>query len=129
MATLCSELLQIKCNRSSSKKISLTHIKCNRNIGASIWVKLNDKRVITLLKKVEIDFNKEINILVGPNEAGKSTLLEAINLALTGQINGRSVSYDLRSYLFNVDCVGEYIEKLKSGEAIEPPSFLKWSFT
>ena len=30
-----------------------------------------------------------MNILVGDNESGKSTMVEAINLAMTGHINGR----------------------------------------
>ena len=38
-----------------------------------------------------LDFapNPATNLLVGANEAGKSTVLEAIALALTGRINGR----------------------------------------
>ena len=32
----------------------------------------------------EIDLEEGLNIIVGDNEAGKSTILEAINLALTG---------------------------------------------
>jgi putative ATP-dependent endonuclease of OLD family len=31
------------------------------------------------LRNFEITLNKELNIIVGDNEAGKSTLLEAIN--------------------------------------------------
>jgi putative ATP-dependent endonuclease of OLD family len=34
----------------------------------------------------EIELNEDINILVGNNEAGKSTIIEAINLAFTGMI-------------------------------------------
>ena len=33
-------------------------------------------------KKLDIDFNKNMNILVGENEVGKSTILEAINIVL-----------------------------------------------
>jgi len=40
------------------------------------------------LRNFEINLNKELNIIVGDNEAGKSTLLDAINLVLTGQLNG-----------------------------------------
>lgn len=32
-----------------------------------------------------LEFNKGLNILVGDNDSGKSTLLEAIGLALTGR--------------------------------------------
>ena len=37
----------------------------------------------------ELELNKGMNIIVGPNEAGKSTILEAINLALSGIIHGK----------------------------------------
>ena len=39
------------------------------------------------LKKFEhfnIEFDKNINIIIGENEAGKSTILEAINRSLCG---------------------------------------------
>lgn len=35
-----------------------------------------------------IEFNESVNIIVGDNEAGKSTILEAINLGLTGLYAG-----------------------------------------
>lgn len=44
---------------------------------------------------------KGMNILVGANEAGKSTLLEAMTLALTGRVNGVRASDFLNPYLFN----------------------------
>ena len=40
-------------------------------------------------KSFTLDFNDGVNIIVGDNEAGKSTILEAINLALSGLLNGR----------------------------------------
>ncbi|WP_144614456.1 ATP-dependent endonuclease [Bacillus cereus] len=69
-------------------------------------------------------FNDDINIIVGDNEAGKSTLLESINLVLSGQINGRNILYELSPYLFNGDTVREYIQKIKIGENVEPPQIL-----
>ena len=41
-----------------------------------------------LLKDVIIDYNPEINILVGDNDAGKSTILEALSIITTGKLNG-----------------------------------------
>ena len=38
------------------------------------------------------------NIMVGENEAGKSTLLEALGLALTGRLNGRPAVDELNPY-------------------------------
>jgi predicted ATPase len=42
-----------------------------------------------------------MNIIVGDNESGKSTLLEAIGLALTGRVNGRPISEELNPYWFH----------------------------
>ncbi|EAC6468339.1 TPA_asm: AAA family ATPase, partial [Listeria monocytogenes] len=36
-------------------------------------------------KDIDIEFNEKINILVGENESGKSTILEAINIVLNQQ--------------------------------------------
>lgn len=60
-------------------------------------------------KKLELDLNRGINILVGNNEAGKSTILEAIHLALTGLLNGKYLKNDLTEYLFNFECIQEYL--------------------
>ena len=60
-------------------------------------------------RKLELDLNSGINILVGNNEAGKSTILEAIHLALTGLLNGKYLKNDLTEYLFNVECIQEYL--------------------
>ena len=49
-----------------------------------------EKVIIKNFKKFkgpfEIRFKENINLLVGDNESGKSTILEAIHVALTGGI-------------------------------------------
>lgn len=62
--------------------------------------------------KFNLKLNKGLNILVGDNEAGKSTILEAIHLALTGLLNGRYLKNELTQYLFNNEVVSEYVAKL-----------------
>jgi len=53
------------------------------------------------LRSTDIKLRPDLNIIVGDNESGKSTLLEAINLALKGQINRRPLpQYELHPYLF-----------------------------
>lgn len=59
------------------------------------------------LKKADVMFNENMNVIVGNNECGKSTLLEAIHLALTGRLNGRPLAIELHPYLFNLDLVLE----------------------
>lgn len=68
--------------------------------------------------------NDELNIVVGNNECGKSTLLEAIHLALSGQLNGRLVQTELHPHLFNQGAVKEYIEGLLAGKIAPPPTIL-----
>jgi len=53
------------------------------------------------LAHCDIEFHDGLNILVGDNEAGKSTLLEAISLALTGSLNGRPLAQELHPFLFS----------------------------
>jgi putative ATP-dependent endonuclease of the OLD family len=76
------------------------------------------------LKAANVTLNEKLNVIVGNNECGKSTLLEAIHLALTGQINGRPLLVELHPYLFNLDLVQAYVEALKRGGSPEPPSIV-----
>ncbi len=68
--------------------------------------------------------NPGLNIIVGNNEAGKSTIIEAIHLALTGILNGRYIRNELSQYLFNNDAVKKYVARLSSGNAMPPPHVL-----
>ena len=67
---------------------------------------------------------KNQNIIVGDNAAGKSTILEAINLALTGQYNGRYLRNELTQYLFNNEAVDEYLASLPTDKPLPPPGIL-----
>ncbi|MBI9110722.1 ATP-dependent endonuclease [Maridesulfovibrio ferrireducens] len=71
--------------------------------------------------RFELELNEGLNVVVGDNEAGKSTILEAINLALTGQLNGHYVKNELSQYLFNIDVVDEYCKSLKTASRLPPP--------
>ncbi len=73
-------------------------------------------------RKFSIDFQAGVNVLVGDNETGKSTILEAVNLALSGILNGRYLRNELCSYLFNQRAVLEYTESLSQKETLPPPS-------
>lgn len=61
------------------------------------------------------------NILVGENAAGKSTLLEALSLALTGRINGRPASEELNPYWFNQDDVSAFFDARNQGQPVALP--------
>ncbi|MCD4804925.1 MAG: AAA family ATPase [Desulfobacterales bacterium] len=72
----------------------------------------------------DLTLNDGLNILVGNNEAGKSTILEAIHLALTGLFNGRYLKNELTQYLFNNQVVAKYLYDLDQGKAAIPPYIL-----
>ncbi len=71
-----------------------------------------------------IDFEDGINILVGNNGTGKSTILEAVNLVLTGTYHGKNIRNELTQYLFNKDVVDNYIKEINRGTKIEPPKII-----
>lgn len=75
-------------------------------------------------RKFNLDLNKNLNILVGDNETGKSTILEAIHLALTGWIYGKYLGSELTQSLFNKKIVDEYLASLKTGKRLLPPSIV-----
>jgi len=68
---------------------------------------------------LELDSN--LNIVVGDNETGKSTLLEAIGLALTKKLNGKYIENELSPYLFNIGVAKTFLEKIQAGENVALP--------
>lgn len=65
-----------------------------------------------------------MNIIIGNNEAGKSTLLEAMLLAINGRTNGRWMGDDLNPYWFNLDSVDEFFKQVDEDRGFTPPSIL-----
>ena len=86
--------------------------------------KVNIKNYKCFEGSFSINFNNGINILVGDNESGKSTILEAINLTLTGILNGRYIKNELSQYLFNQTIISQYISDIKNGNKPLPPSIV-----
>ena len=82
-----------------------------------------------LLKSVDLNLNPEINIFVGNNDSGKSTLLEALGIITTGKLNGYSFDKQLRASLFNDEVRKEYIDSLSDYKtAKEPPEIILEAF-
>ncbi|ABL79346.1 MULTISPECIES: AAA family ATPase [unclassified Nocardioides] len=75
-------------------------------------------------KSFELEFAPDLNIVVGDNDAGKSTLLEAIGIALTLRLGGRSLQSELSPFLFNLETTEEYIAALTAGATPDPPEIL-----
>ena len=76
------------------------------------------------LKRADVPLNPGLNVIVGNNECGKSTLLEAVHLALSGQLNGRPIQSELHPHLFNTEVVAEYIHTLAEKVPLAPPTLL-----
>ena len=77
-----------------------------------------------IFSRFELDLNDALNIIVGDNETGKSTILEAINLALTKRLNGRFIEFELTPYLFNQKCADEYVKSLGEKKPTNPPEII-----
>ena len=75
-------------------------------------------------KTFVLHLEKGLNIIVGDNEAGKSTILEAIHLVLTGLINGKYLKNELSEYLFNNSSVAEFKESLLTDKPLPPPEII-----
>jgi len=67
-----------------------------------------------LFEDFELEFDEDLNIIVGDNETGKSTILEAVNLTLTKRLNGRFIENELSPYLFNMKIVKAFLDELSN---------------
>lgn len=63
-----------------------------------------------------------LNVIVGANESGKTTILEAIHLALTGLLHGRPLKNDMTSYVFNLAAQNKYVQSLGTASPFPPPA-------
>ena len=72
-----------------------------------------------------LELGSELNIIVGNNEAKKTTIIEAINLVLNGYIDGRYLNREnLNQFLFNKGAVDEYLARIEAGQRIYPPEIV-----
>lgn len=79
-------------------------------------------RNFKLLRYLDFQPHPTMNLIVGDNESGKSTLLEALSFVLTGRARGRRLADEISPYWFNQDSVKEFFTLWKSGARPEPPS-------
>ncbi|MEP3629223.1 MAG: AAA family ATPase [Hyphomicrobiales bacterium] len=78
-----------------------------------------NKLVVKNFKKIKsevYEFNDDLNIFVGDNESGKSTLLEAIDLCVSLQYRRRPLAGCISQELFNNDQVSLFLRSDKSIE-------------
>lgn len=77
-----------------------------------------------IFQNFELAFNDQLNILVGDNDVGKSTVVEAINLGLTSRISGKFLAHELTPYLFNAETTADYVGRLASDPTTPPPEVI-----
>lgn len=73
------------------------------------------------LKQFEFEPCSGMNILVGNNNEGKSTIFEAIHLALTGYYRGKYIRNCITQDIFNEECVKEYISGINTEKNTKLP--------
>ena len=73
------------------------------------------------IEEVVIEIRSDVNIFVGENDSGKSTILEAISIVSTGNLNGRSFEKQIKANLFNQKTREKYITSLKSKKQVQSP--------
>lgn len=78
-------------------------------------------RNFRVFRDFSLDLRRGPNILVGDNDAGKSTILEAINIVLTGRLRRNSFLSELSPHHFNQSAVASYSAALASGTRVRPP--------
>ena len=74
-----------------------------------------------LIKRADFKVNTDMNIFVGDNDSGKSTLLEAIAILTSGKLNGFAFERQLKANLFNRDIRKTYIEWLANQTGVMKP--------
>lgn len=76
------------------------------------------------VKELTIELNPKINIFVGENDSGKSTILEALSIITTGRLHFYPFERQIKANLFNADIRREYIKEIAEGKNPEPPKII-----
>lgn len=79
---------------------------------------LNFKRFETL----ELDLNPGMSIIVGDNSTGKSTILEAIHLLLSGTYDGKVLTSPIPPHIFNINATKHFFDSIRKRADTPPPS-------
>nr|WP_315228010.1 AAA family ATPase [uncultured Albidiferax sp.] len=67
-------------------------------------------------REEHFEFNADVNIFVGDNDAGKSTILEALEIALNYHHRGRPFNSEFSPDLFNRDAVSLFLASDKTSK-------------
>ena len=86
-------------------------------------MKIDKLRIINykLFRDVTISMNDGVNIFVGENDSGKTTILEALAMALTGKINSSNIVSRFNLDWFNAETRAEYKRAIDAGQSPNLP--------
>lgn len=71
-----------------------------------------------------VSFQDGLNILVGDNNSGKSTVMEALELVLSNRVGGKYFGSSFNQKMFNVSMLSDYFTKFEADNSIEPPKII-----
>ena len=93
-------------------------------------MKIAKLRIINfkLFQNATIEMNSSVNIFVGENDSGKTTILEALSMVLTGKINGGSVISRLNLDWLNATTRQNFKNAVENGMSPELPSIVIEAF-
>ena len=74
-----------------------------------------------IFQDITIHFNEDVNIFVGENDSGKTTILEALSMVLTGKLNGGAILTRLNPDWFNYTVRKKYKDSLNAPSPSELP--------
>ena len=74
-----------------------------------------------IFRNETVVLDKGINIFVGENDSGKTTILEALSIATTGKIDGFNVSRVMTTDFFNKEVKDAYTDEVQKGKTPSPP--------
>ena len=74
-----------------------------------------------LIRHADFLVNSDMNVFVGDNDSGKSTLLEALTILTSGKLNGFAFERQLKANLFNDKVRRSYIDSLSGTATVQSP--------
>ena len=77
-----------------------------------------------IFKELTIEMNNEMNIFIGENNTGKTTLLDAIQLVMTQKLNGVPIMQQLTCDWFNKEIRDEYVHQIGNHQDAPLPVIL-----
>lgn len=89
-----------------------------------MMLKISKLKIINykLFQNVIIEMNDTMNIFVGENDSGKTTILEALSMVLTGKIDGSNIANRVNLDWFNTNVRKGFIEAIKAGNTPALPT-------